>query len=393
MTSRFVLSAFIVLAACDSEGSRGYQECPPNASCAPPCQRGRVVTCVDEYGCSRDQVYVDRCLEGYGGHCTCEDPGDRCAKLDCAAGSVCYDGQCLKRQKCGDDSCEPDWGCFLSRFCVQTVATKLSHPVAIQVGGDQLYVANAGTTDRHGQWNGDANVSVVSVNGGDVTRLAESSSPIYALAMDDAQVYWVSGAAPAQLRRVSRGGADSAVVVDDVQVWDALAVDEGRVYWLDRRGEENPARLMSAAVSGDSSPMTLWTRDDVSRGPIIADGRVAWIEGSRTLWRANRDGTDIMGLGSPEARSQQLTGIASDGSTLFLSWTSFDTNGVSTYLEDDERFKVLGTMDRVATPRRSLSMPRTFTSLRPRRSSYRASFSARASRAWTRAGRGRPTPR
>ena len=345
MKSYFISFAVLacVYAGCEREGEG---ECPPNASCAPPCARGRVHTCTDEH-CPAGQVNVDQCLEGYAGFCACEDPGDRCAALDCAAGFVCFDGECLKRQKCGAEVCEPGWSCRFGQ-CTQTVATELNRPVTMQIADDVLYLANGGTLDEDGV-EGPANLSAVAVSGGEVRRLAESDEPIRNLLVAGDEVYWLSGGDEQQLRRIPRDQGAAKTVLSGLHAVDRIALERDAWYWMERLPDTESVQLMAAPIGG-GSPRTLLARDAVSSGPVIVDGRAYWIEREREFVRASLDDLAVEPLGRPADRSLQLHVFANEGTAFYFGWANQGWTGAATYGEDERTIEKLSAASTSGTP-------------------------------------------
>jgi hypothetical protein len=326
------LTALFVAAAlsCSCSSADHYRECPSNAACAAGCERGTPQLCSEEL-CAVGQVSVDTCDGGYRGHCECQDEGDGCAALECVAGTFCFAGQCLTRLPCGDEVCEPGWSCLLGRVCVQEIATNQSQPTALQLGDGQLYYANRGTVDDDGNFNGDANVNVVSLDGGDVVQLAEDGRRIHELAVGDEAVYWSSGDEAPRLMSVAKRDGQPTMVLEGVRVLDDLTFADGKLYWVDQRRGESESRLMSAVVSGTFASSALWTRSDVSSGPLISRSGVHWLERRSTLWRSALDGSAPARLAASDAPDEQVHVMAHDGERFYFGWSTGSGEGVSVY--------------------------------------------------------------
>jgi hypothetical protein len=153
----------------------------------------------------------------------------------------------------------------------------------------------------------------------------------------------VRGTDNEQLLRVRRGGGVSTLLLDALHVLDSLVLDDGRLYWLDKRAGEDSVRLMSAAVSGEAGSNELWVRGHVTSGPLIAGGKVYWLEQEATFWRANLDGSHATKLASTEHEGERVRVMASDGEHFYLGWSSDDASGVSVYNADSGRIERIGT--------------------------------------------------
>lgn len=328
----FVL-ALAAAVSCDSY--RGYVECPPNASCAAPCDRSKAEICSDLPCPEEAQRWVDLCEDGYRGHCECQDEGDGCAGLKCVAGTFCFEGKCLKRVSCGSEVCEPGWSCLFG-ICVQVVASGQPQPGSMQLAGDTLYFSN--------QSEDESNVRVVTIGDNAITTLADSAEPMGKLAVDDMNVYYVRGSEDAQLMRVPRSGGDSTVLANGLHVLGSLVLASGRLYWFDRGEDESTVRLMSATTSGDDAhPTELWTRDVVTSGPLIAGDKLYWIERGHSFWRSNLDGSDASQLAATDRENETLHVLATDGERFYLGWSDGRTSGVSVYDADAQSIERIGT--------------------------------------------------
>jgi hypothetical protein len=222
---------------------------------------------------------------------------------------------------------------------VQEIASDQSQPVAMQVAGGKLYFANRGTVDDEGNFKDDANVSVVSVDGGEIAELARDDRPIRKLAVGDDEVYWSSGDDEQRIMRVVKTGGDPSVVRDGVHVLDALTLADGKLYWIDQRDGERESRLMSAAVSGDAPPEVLWTRADVSTGPLLSDGEVYWIEQQSTFWSAASDGSGETRRATSADSNESLCVMTRDGDRIDVGWSSGKSQGVSVFDTNDASFE------------------------------------------------------
>lgn len=340
---------FFAAISCDSD-EFGYGQCPPNAACRASCKRGEAALCMEYPGCPEQrQVWVDVCGDGYRGNCQCRDQGEDCAGLDCVAGTYCFEGKCLKRIPCGESEkvCEPGWSCMLSGagLCVQAIATGQNHPGSMQLAGDALYFANQSAIGDDGKFEGGASVRSVRIDGSDVVNLADSELPVRTLAVDDDFVYYVRGTEDEQaLLRVARSGGEPTMLFHGLHLHDALVLSDGRLYWLDKRSDEFSVRLISAAVSGDGDTRVLWTRDHVTRGPLIVDNELYWLEEASEFWRANLDGSDAQLLAASERRDEQLHVMASDGKGFYFGWSDDDhDSGVSVYDASSKSLERIGT--------------------------------------------------
>lgn len=343
LSTQWWVLVLLATVGCNSRGD-AYQECPPGAACAAPCERGTPEIC-DELPCPEaGQIRVDLCENGYRpSKCECEDPGAGCAGLDCVAGTYCFRGECLKRFPCGDEVCEPGWSCMLSELCVQVLAKGQAHPGSMQLVGDTLYFANQSAIDDDGNFTGEASVQSVGIDSADALNLADSEEPVRKLTVDDEFVYYVRGTTDEQLMRVSRSGGKPTRLLDGLHVLDALVVDGERLYWFDQREGEPSVRLMSAAVSGEGEARQLWERSEVTRGPLVVQDRIYWIETEKTFWRSDLDGSDAAQVASSEREGERVRVMASEGDAFYFGWSDDHTSGVSVYDADSKHFERIGT--------------------------------------------------
>src|SRR5262245_23254964 len=76
----------VLAASCNSSPGYGaYRECPPNASCRAPCERGEPAICSEDPCPEAGQRWVDLCEAGYRGHCQCQAVGADCSGVECDA--------------------------------------------------------------------------------------------------------------------------------------------------------------------------------------------------------------------------------------------------------------------------------------------------------------------
>ena len=74
-----------------------------------------------------------------------------------------------------------------------TLATAQPWPAGISVGGSQLYWANGGTYDSHGNYNEDGAVVSVEVGGKTVTTLFSGQANPLVTRVDSSNLYWING--------------------------------------------------------------------------------------------------------------------------------------------------------------------------------------------------------
>ncbi len=192
---------------------------------------------------------------------------------------------------------------------VGQIALGLNEPWMISISGGEVF---------WGEHDGKA-VKKAGTAGGAVTTLASGlSNPVYGIAADTTDVYWIGTGPNGSVNKVSRSGGDVTTLVSGLPGGYGLALDAASVYWADcAQGAINKVAKTGGAVT------VLATTSGCPWGIAVDGNDVYWTE--KSSGSVNKVGVNggavtklASGMGSPY-------GIVLDGGNVY--WTINDALG------------------------------------------------------------------
>jgi hypothetical protein len=248
----------------------------------------------------------------------CAQPAPDCQSGSCTCLETVCAGSCVDTQKdahnCG--ACAHDCqgaSCQMGLCQPVALASNLSSPWGIAVGGGSVYWTNSG----------DGTVMTLPATGGGTpTALATAQSTPRSIALDAANAYWVdSGAGTVmQCARAGCGGAPLALASGQGAPW-GVAVDATSAYWTAGSNVERSLLADAGAVPVGTDAKTAY--------PIAVDGVSAyWADSAGSVLKCAVGGcSSPTTLASSAVLGGAAYGLAIDAGNVY--WTNSGTGTVS----------------------------------------------------------------
>ena len=285
--------------ACSGEGDcTGV--CSPNAT---RCSGSTPQTC-DETGSWQNQPgCAQPTPDCQSGTCTC---------LETVCGGSCLDTKTDGRN-CG--ACAHDCqgaSCQMGACQPVALASNLSSPWGIAVGGGNVYWTNSG----------DGTVMTLpAIGGATPTTLATTQSTPMSIALDAAHAYWVDSAAGTvmQCALAGCGGAPGALATGQGTPW-GVAVDMTSAYWTAGSNVERSLLVDAGAVPVGTDPKTAY--------PIAVDGINAyWADSVGSVLKCAVGGCSTPTTLATSLLNGAAYGLSIDAANVY--WTNNVTGTVS----------------------------------------------------------------
>jgi hypothetical protein len=249
--------------------------------------------------------------------CETQTAGYVCLNGSCTCGSACGSSTCIDTSKdpnnCGGCGVQCTGTCTLGR-CLTVLATGTDAANGIAVDGDYVYWSDFD----------DGQIRKVSVGGGDWAILVPGQNGPGTVAVDAANVYWTNQAG--EVMKVAKDGTGLRTLATDADlVGNVLATDGVGVYWAEYDNAKGVGKIMRVPAAGGTPAQVVTTQYPTS--VAVDTMNVYWatstLPGS-TAGSINSIGSDGGNAAVLASGSFAADSLAVEGTTLY--WAGFVTS-------------------------------------------------------------------